>query len=1181
MHSAGRTFKPIRKLMAANRGEIAVRVFKAAHELGIKTVAIFPREDSGSMHTRVADQAFEVSKFRTTSSSATPVAGYLGMDEIIEIAKSESVDAIHPGYGFLSENAEFARKVIDAGITWIGPRPDSIETMGDKVSARSLAVKAGLPVLPGTAEPVQSPEEAMAFCAKHGFPVILKAAFGGGGRGMRIVRSADELKDKFSSAHREAESAFGKGDLFVERFLPHPRHIEVQVVGDAYGNVAHLWDRDCSIQQRHQKVVEIAPAVHLPRSLRERVLGDAVKLAGYAKYENAGTVEFLIDPNTGEHFFMEVNPRLQVEHTITEQVTGVDLVHTQIGIAQGSSLEQLHVNNTQTRGVSIQLRVTSQAMTGTMGHLQLPEGAGIRVDGGSYGYAGADLSAAAHFDPLLFKIIVSGRDLSVATAKAVQALKDTHTDVPTNLPFLGSILQHPQFLSGGLDTNVLDRSPEQFASEEGDRARLKKLMRFLGEKSVHREYPGHYKDPNTIIRPKSPHLSSVAQHRDLQINGRKQKGWRDVLRSEGPNGFAKAVRNHKQLLLMDTTMRDAHQSLLATRVRTHDLLAVAEAQAAAFAPAAYSLETWGGATFDVCLQFLRECPWDRLEQLRERIPHTPMQMLLRGANAVGYTSYPDNVVSKFCDQAVKSGMDVFRVFDSLNYLPNLQLGIEAAGQAGGVVEAALSYTGIRGKYTLEYYAKVAEACVRSGAHVLCIKDMAGLLRPQDVEPLVTALRAVIPASMPIHVHTHDSAGTGVASMLACSAAGVDVVDVAIDSMSGLTSQPSAGALVASLLGTERDTGLELEPLMSISTYWEQLRTLYAPFEVTQSLRSTSADIFINEIPGGQYSNLHFQANSLGLADRWPAVKQAYRDANVLLGDIIKVTPSSKVVGDLAQFMVANHLSPKQVMDKADELSFPSSVVDYLKGGIGIPEGGIPADLQRRVLKGRVKSFDGRPGAEMAALDFAKLATDLELDPAADAKALLSAALYPKEFESFESFKQMFGTDTQNLPTDVFFGGLRIGQTVRVPLSRGKWTEVKLMAIGERNAVSSLREVFFAVDGKPRSVFVHEEEKAVTGSARGGSSAKREKADKKVQGSIAAPMPGKVVRVAAKVGQKVAKGEAMCVLSAMKMETVLSAPREGVVKRVCVSEGDVLEAGDLVLEMESADATGAAPTAQAV
>jgi pyruvate carboxylase len=1179
--------------MAANRGEIAVRVFRAAHELGIDTVAVYPKEDAGSMHTKVARQAFQLASPKYT----TPVSAYLAEDDLVDLAVREGVDAIHPGYGFLSENASFAKKVLSAGIRWIGPRPDALASLGDKVEARKLAVAAGLPIIPGTSQPIQSPEEARAFCEQHGYPVIFKASFGGGGRGMRIVRSPADLEHAFQSAFREAEAAFGRGDLFVERFLPHPRHVEVQILGDKHGSVTHLWDRDCSAQKRHQKVVEIAPAVHVHPSVREKILRDAVTLAKHVGYENAGTIEFLVDldATTGEykHYFMEVNPRLQVEHTVTEQVTGVDLVQAQIGVAEGRLLRDVLGGDPaaiKPRGVSIQLRVTTSSAGGKISHLALPEGAGIRVDGGSYNYVGADLSAASHFDPLLCKIIATGSTLDHATKRAIHACHVTHIEgegVSTNLPFLESILTHRHFATGGIDTNLLDSHPEQFSSTEGQRARVAKLLRFVAHKSVNRDY----KYPQKMIRePYRPSPEAVRQtivpRQKTLLPASFVTGWRDVLLKEGPESFAKRVREYSQnggMLLMDTTMRDAHQSLLATRVRTRDLVTIAKAHAAAFRPAAFALEMWGGATFDVALQFLRECPWERLERLREAIPDIPFSMLLRGSNAVGYTSYPDNVVREFCKEAHQRGLDVFRVFDSLNYLPSLQFGCDAAASSGGFVEAAISYTGIRGKYSLDYYAKVAKGCVEAGAHGLCVKDMAGLLTPSTIKSLLACLRSVVPAWMPIHIHTHDSAGCGVASMLAAAESGdADIVDVALDSMSGLTSQPAAGPIVKALgdsaaaagQGLKKDTFLQLAPLMEVSTYWEQLRALYAPFDVTREQRATSADVYMNEIPGGQYSNLLFQASALGLAEKWPQVKRAYTQANQLLGDIIKVTPSSHVCGSLAQFMVQNNLTPEQVVERADELSFPQTVVEYFRGAIGIPEGGFPAELQRKVLKGNTQVIDGRPGASMPPMDLTQLGRDLELDSNVDMQHILSAALYPREYAAFRDFRDAFGTDTTHLPTDVFFGGLQVGQSINVELSRGKHVEVKLLAIGERNE-HHVREVFLSVDGKPRSIMVTEEiaddAAGAKGQAKGGKAQKREKADKKDAFSVAAPMPGKVLKVMAREGTSVKKGEALCVLSAMKMETVVAAPRDGLVKRILVGESDIVEGGDLVVQLEDVKA----------
>lgn len=905
-------------------------------------MAIYSEQDKMHMHRLKADEAYIIGR------GLAPVAAYLNIPEIIQIAKENHVDAIHPGYGFLSERADFAQACIDSGIRFIGPSPKVMSQMGDKVEARKTAIAAGVTVVPGTDSPVTSITEAREFVRKHGLPVILKAAYGGGGRGMRVVQSLDTLEENFSRAVSEAKSAFGNGAMFIERFIEKPRHIEVQILGDHQGNIVHLYERDCSVQRRHQKIVEIAPAPHLDNNTRQRLLDDAIKIAKFVGYQNAGTVEFLLDEN-GQHYFIEVNARLQVEHTITEEVTDVDLVQSQIRLADGSTLPSLGLTQDKVavRGSAIQCRVTTedpakgfQPDTGRIEVFRSGEGFGIRLDGAS-AFAGAIISP--YYDSLLVKVIAHANDLPSASAKMERALTEFRVrGVKTNIPFLLNVLSHDKFKSGLYNTNFIDENSQLFKFRPSQN-RAQKLLRYLANVMVN----GPMTPFSTTLPPSriTPHVPDYDHLKPVP------SGFRDVFVQQGPEAFAKAIRQHKGLLLMDTTYRDAHQSLLATRVRTHDLLRISPFVSRNFSNL-FALENWGGATFDVALRFLHEDPWIRLRKMRELVPNIPFQMLLRGANAVGYTSYPDNVVFKFCEEAKEAGMDVFRVFDSLNYLPNILIGMEAAGKAGGIVEGAISYTGdvsdaSRTKYNLNYYLKLSDEIVKAGTHILCIKDMAGLLKPRAAKLLITALRDRHP-DVPIHLHTHDTAGAAVASMLVAAEAGADVVDVAVDSMSGMTSQPSMGAIVASLQGTENDTGIHLRQVSDYSAYWEQTRTLYAPFECAVTMKSGNADVYENEIPGGQYTNLQFQAFSLGLGTQFEKVKRAYRDANLLLGDIIKVTPASKVVGDLAQFMVQNKLSAKDVEERAEELSFPSSVVEFMQGFIGEPHGGFPEPLKSKV-----------------------------------------------------------------------------------------------------------------------------------------------------------------------------------------------------------------------------------------
>ena len=1139
--------RPIRKLMCANRGEIAIRVFRAATELGIRTVAIFSHEDRVHLHRYKADEAYLVGK------NSTPVGAYLGIDEIIEVARANGVDAIHPGYGFLSERADFARACQQAGIAFVGPPPGVLEALGDKTAGRHLAAEAGVPIIPGTPEPLANLDAARAFAAEHGFPLIIKAAKGGGGRGMRVVKSEAELDDAFDRAVSEATSAFGDGSVFIERYVSRPRHIEVQILADAVGNVIHLFERDCSVQRRHQKVVEIAPAFGLDPGVRQAITSDAVKLAEKVGYQNAGTFEFLLDEQ-GSHYFIEANPRIQVEHTVTEQVTLVDLVQSQILIAGGATLPELGLEQSgvQVRGFAIQCRVTTedplhgfQPDTGRIEVFRPGEGLGIRLDGGS-GYDGAQISP--FYDSLLVKVTGHAATFEEAARKLHRALAEFRVrGVSTNIPFLQNVLTHERFLDGRIDTEFIADTPKLFRFPRR-RNRAQRLLRYLGGVVVN--------------GPSTPWISSTApvdiepQIPEIPVGTRPPEGWRKVFLEEGPEAFADAVRSHKGLLLMDTTWRDAHQSLLATRVRTMDLAKVAPATSHALA-SAYSLEMWGGATFDVALRFLRECPWDRLDHLRELVPNIPFQMLLRGANAVGYTNYPDNVVMRFVLQAKQHGIDVFRVFDCLNYLENLRLGIDAVGAAGGIIEAAVCYSGDvsdpnRKKYSLQYYVDLAGKLVDLGIHVLAVKDMAGLLKPRAARMLIEALRSAFP-DLPIHVHTHDTAAAGVASMLECARAGADVVDVALDSMAGMTSQPAMGAIVAALRGTKLDTGLDLERVQGLATYWEQARQLYAPFE--SGLKSGSADVYFHEMPGGQYTNLQFQARQLGLAERWPAIKRAYAAANQLLGDIIKVTPSSKVVGDFAQFMVQNDLAPDDVLAQAETLSFPQSVVEFLLGHLGHPHGGFPEPLRSKVVREQAV-IEGRPGASLPPVDWSELRKDLreKWGPGIREVDVLSAALYPKVFDEYMTFRDKHA-DVAVLPTRSFLAPLGIGEELGIEIERGKTLVVKLTAVGELRS-DGTRQVFFELNGRPRTITVVDESASTE-------VVERERADPLDPGSVGAPMPGAVIEVRAQPGAKVEPGDALVVLSAMKMETVVGSPVGGTIERVAVGEGDHIAAGDLL------------------
>jgi len=1173
---------PFNRVMAANRAEIAVRIMRAATELNVGTVAIYGYEDRYSQHRWGADQSFILEK----EDGASPISAYLDIDQIIEIAKANGVDAVHPGYGFLSENPEFAEKLEANGITFVGPTVENLNTFADKTSARDAAIKAGVPVVPGTAGAVTKAEDALAFVKESGLPVIIKAAMGGGGKGMRVVRREEDLVPFFESATSEAKASFGDGSVFIERFVDRPRHIEVQIIGDGQGGVVHLWERDCSVQRRHQKVIEMAPAWTLPMDLRKTLHEDAKRLTAAAKYKNAGTVEFLVDAE-GRHYFIEVNPRIQVEHTVTEEVTGIDLVQAQLRIASGASLEDVGLiqDRITARGVAIQCRVTTENPerdfapdTGTLSVYRHSAGFGMRMDG--IGYSG--MTITPYYDSLLVKYTARGATFDETLLRMRRALQEARIrGVKTNIPFLLNCLTHPQFERGEVTTAFIDENPgllaissSNWAFASADQTDMKKvnavekLLRYLANLAVNGHPAALGADPAAlpkisadVLTPTAPEpaaaAAAAAPAAASKIIDTSEPGWRSVLLEKGPEGYAKAVREHKGLLLTDTTWRDAHQSLLATRMRTADLVKCADYTSEALAEC-FSLEMWGGATFDVAMRFLHECPWERLEKLREAVPNVPFQMLLRGANAVGYTNYPDNVVYKFCEQAKASGIDIFRVFDSLNYLDNLKLGVEAAGAAGGFVEGAISYTGdvadpSKTKYDIDYYLNLARELESMGVHSLAIKDMAGLLTPRSAKLLVSAIRDECP-DLPIHVHTHDTAGAGVASMLAAAEAGADVVDVAIDAMSGLTSQPSLGAMVANLARSELDTGLDPKKVAPLNTYWETVRSnLYLPFESGQL--SGSSDVYTHEIPGGQYTNLLYQSRQLGLAARWPEIKAMYATANQLLGDIPKVTPSSKVVGDLAQFMVSQQLTADDVLAQAETLAFPESVVQYFQGAIGIPPGGFPEPLRSKVIAGREgEVYDGRPGATLPAYDFDAAAANLaEKYPGMTPKDVLSHALYPKVFVEWQDFQAVYG-EVGSLPTDLFLKPMEEGQEVTLKYADGKDLLIKMVSTPPPND-DGIRQVIMELNGERWFV-------PITDQSIDSATARREKAGS-APGSVGATMPGVIVDVKVKKGDFVKEGEKIAVLSAMKMETVIPAPASGIVERVLVNAGDQVDGDDLL------------------
>jgi pyruvate carboxylase len=1161
--------KSFRKLLVANRSEIAIRVFRSAHELGLRTVAIYSHEDRFALHRFKADEAYRVGK------PGEPIRAYLDIPGIVALARDVGVDVIHPGYGFLSENAEFARACAKAGITFVGPAPEILEKLGDKVAARTLARSANVPILSGSDTPVSTPESAMAVAAQLGYPVIVKAAMGGGGRGMRVVHAPDRLAESIEAARREAAQAFGVPDVFLEKFVERARHIEVQLLGDRHGHLVHLFERDCSIQRRHQKVVELAPAPALDPAVRSAILEAALAIGRAVRLDNAGTVEFLVDTDTGAFYFIEVNPRIQVEHTVTEVVTGFDLVKSQILIAQGVPLSDPEIgmgdqSAIRVTGYAIQCRVTTEDPAsnfvpdfGRLSAYRSASGLGIRLDAGT-AFGGAVITP--YYDSLLVKVTASGNRFIDAARRMERCLQEFRVrGVKTNIPFLLNLVNHPAFLGGGVTTRFLDETPALFdLPTRQDRAT--KLLSYIADVIVN----GH---PDVKGKPR-PDLGSagtgaVPWHQAAVgqlLPGKPATlpaGTRDRLRELGPGPFAAWVRQQKRLLVTDTTLRDAHQSLLATRMRSYDMLHVADRYARRHADL-FSLEMWGGATFDTAYRFLKEDPWDRLARLRERIPNILFQMLLRAANAVGYSNYPDNVVFAFVKEAAAAGSDVFRIFDANNWLPNLQVGLDAVRATDAVAEAAICYTGdildpSRTKYSLKYYVDLAKELVRLGTHFLAIKDMAGLLKPYAAKALVKALREEI--DVPIHFHTHDSAGGQIASYLMAAGEGVDVVDCAFAPLAGNTSQPSLNGLVEALRFSDRDTGLAFDDLRDTALYWEEVRRYYTAFEAGQL--AESADVYLHEMPGGQATNLMQQARSLGLGDQWPEVCRMYAEVNRLLGDIVKVTPTSKVVGDLALFMMANNLTPKDVLDPNREIAFPESVVEFFEGKLGQPPGGFPPELQKRVLRGR-RPMTGRAGASLPPADFdaarRQLDESVRKDPSD--RDVVSFLLYPRVFTEFAEHQERY-SDVSVLPTPVFFYGMQTGEEVSVEIEPGKTLIIKFLTVGEPHA-DGKRLVFFELNGQPREVLVADR------SLGAGPGSGRVKAEPGNPLHVAAPMPGAVVAVTVGIGEHVAAGQKLATLEAMKMETTLYAERAGTVAEVLVRPGTPVEGGDLLIRFAKPD-----------
>ncbi len=1145
----------IRKLLVANRGEIAIRVFRSASELGIRTVAIYSHEDRFGMHRLKADEAYPIGR------PGEPIRSYLDIGAIVALARDKGVDAIHPGYGFLSENADFARACEAAGIAFVGPRPELLDRLGDKVAARKLAVEAGVPVLGGSDEPVTPGPGAHGLAGSLGYPVIVKASMGGGGRGMRVVESAEGLDDAIDQARREAGAAFGVPDVFLEKFIRRARHIEVQILGDHHGHLVHLYERDCSIQRRHQKVIEIAPAPNLDPAVRRSLCDAAVRLANHVRYDCAGTVEFLYDADAGQYYFIEVNPRIQVEHTVTEMVTGVDLIKSQILVTQGAELADPEINlpgqdSVQTQGFAFQCRITTEDPEnkftpdyGKITHYRSPGGLGLRLDGG-LAITGAIITP--FYDSLLVKVCAQGRRFVDAARRMERALREFRVrGVKTNVPFLLNVIRHPDFLEGRATTRFLDETPELFRFPV-TQDRATRLLTFMAEVTVN-GFPG-------VTRGAVGGGMSEPAPPAYPFEATPPEGSRQVFQRMGAEKFSGWIRDQVPLLLTDTTFRDAHQSLLATRVRTRDMVRVADAYAR-LCPGIFSIEMWGGATFDTSMRFLKEDPWDRLAQLRAKIPNILFQMLLRGSNAVGYTSYPDNVVRAFVAESAAAGIDLFRVFDALNWVPNMEVALDAVRESGALCEAAICYTGdildpSRTKYDLKYFVGLAKELERRGANLIAIKDMAGLCKPFAAERLIRALREEV--GIPIHFHTHDVGGAQAASVLKGSEVGLDIADGAVSSMSGLTSQPSLNAVVESLRFTPRQSGVDPQALIEMSRYWEEVRALYAPFET--ALKAPSAEVYAYEMPGGQYTNLFQQAKALGLASRWVDVCKAYAEVNKLFGDIVKVTPSSKVVGDMALFLVANNLTPADTVDPDRELAFPESVVELFEGRLGQPPGGFPPVLQERVLKGRPATTE-RPGKDQppADLDAAREKAAALLGRPAGRREALSYLIYPRVFPDLAAHERSYA-DTSVLPTPLFFFGPGPNAENLVEIEPGKTLIVKLLTIGEAHA-DGKRTVFFELNGQPREVEVVDRSLA---------SAVREtpKADPADPNQVAAPLPGLVVGLAVVAGDAVRKGQKLLSIEAMKMETTLYAERPGRVAEVVTAVGSQVKTGELLIRLSA-------------
>lgn len=1145
--------RKIKRLLVANRSEIAIRVFRAATELGIRTIAIHAEEDKLSLHRFKADEAYHLGE------GAGPIAAYLDISRIIAIAKAANADAIHPGYGFLSENPNFAQACSDAGITFIGPHPETMRALGDKVSARHIAIAANVPVIPAS-EPLPVDDvEILTIASGIGYPLMLKASWGGGGRGMRPIENEGQLLDAVRSGRREAKAAFGRDEVYLEKLIRRARHVEVQLLGDAHGNLIHLFERDCSIQRRNQKVIERAPAPYLDDVMRQALCEAALRIGRATDYIGAGTVEFLIDQDSGEFYFIEVNPRIQVEHTVTEMVTDIDIVKAQIQIAEGGRLGSVDETGVPSQhdirlnGHALQCRITTEDPENSFipdyGRITAYRGAfgyGVRVDGGT-AYSGAVVTR--HYDPLLEKVTAWAPGVAEVVARMTRALREYRIrGVATNLAFLENVLAHPDFVANRYTTKFIDDTPG-LLSQGKRRDRATRLLTYIADVTIN----GH---PDVVGRPR-PRAQARAPQLRMPV-GHPPEGTRQLLEREGPVSFARWVRERQQVLLTDTTMRDAHQSLLATRMRTADMLPAAVACARTL-PQLLSLECWGGATFDVAMRFLQEDPWERLDAIRAAAPNLCTQMLLRGANGVGYTNYPDNVVRHFIGQAAQ-GIDIFRIFDCLNWVENMRVAIDAVNESGKVAQGALCYTGDildpdRAKYSLAYYVELARQLDAAGCHMLAIKDMAGLLKPAAAAALVGALRDV--TDLPIALHTHDTSGAAAATVMAAIEAGIDSVDAAMDSMSGTTSQPCLGSIVEALRHTQREAGLDPAAVRKISLYWEAVRHQYAAFET--DLRSGASEVYHHEMPGGQFTNLKEQARGLGLENRWHEVADAYAEANQLFGDIVKVTPSSKVVGDMALMMVSQGLGSVDVLDPTRDVAFPASVVDMMRGGLGQPPGGWPREIQHRVL-GSEQPVTVRPASLLGELnlDLSRREAEKQSQRHLSEQEFAGYLMYPKVFAAFADAQRRYGP-VAALPTPTYFYGMQSGDEIAVTIERGKTLVIRLTAIGETEEDGSAR-LFFELNGQTRII-------AIADRKAGGARNIRKRADPKNHRHVAAPMPGLVASVTVTSGQVVKAGDLVMTLEAMKMETSITATRDGVITELAVHVGQTIDAKDLLFVLE--------------